>query len=166
MWTSPPWWRLPDPQGVPRWPSAHCLCRHSFISLSSRPGHTGVSLSEPLVPDVSGTRAASPAPVWAHSNCYRSAAATVTEGLVPRVLLAPPPRPVSAPTALPRSRGSPSEMSPGGAWSPAQGNSHGPPSSQNTAPIPAVSPGLTRVLPSVGYPYQHPAGPPCLERHR
>ena len=87
MWTSPPWWRLPDPQGVPRWPSAHCLCRHSFISLSSRPGHTGVSLSEPLVPDVSGTRAASPAPVWAHSNCYRSAAATVTEGLVPRVLL-------------------------------------------------------------------------------
>ena len=57
-------------------------------------------------------------------------------------------------------------MSPGEAWSPAQGNSHGPPSSRNTAPIPAVSPSLTCVLPSVGCPYQHPAAPPCLERHR
>lgn len=42
---------------------------HLFLSLHVRAAQ-GMSLSEPLVPNVSGTRAASPAPVWTHSNCY------------------------------------------------------------------------------------------------
>lgn len=54
-----------------------------FLSLHVR-ATQGVSISEPLVPDGSGTRAASPAPVWTQRE---SAALTVTESLVPRVLL-------------------------------------------------------------------------------